>query len=408
MPELDNFTKYAIYLISQFEGDYDSINPTDVISIGIFQWRASRALGLCQDMYEADASTVTSSLSSAPSLLSAIRGTNTNAWNDLYLSQAQYNAMKRLLATTVSHTCQDNLAANDIAGYVAKGREKGITDAQTLLYWCDLYNQSPNQATKIVAAAGGGSTLTLDKIHASAMANSVMSQYRTRRNKCYELCKAYTGQAPPGSAGGSMDDPVTAATIQMLTRNGELLVASGSGAYQGLMFAKSGNLWIPTVKKAVSSDGTGGGSSLPASEVQIQARDLMYSRLGKNQYTQSSKRVLVFQEPNGYGDCSSTMWKIYEKLGIYIGTYTGSQIDHGTTVDRTANAPNEANLQIGDGLFFGTYWKGGVSHIEMYTGPNECCGHGSGTGPTKKNLASYCQVMRTRYGTPYIGANRFV
>ena len=51
---------------------------------------------------------------------------------------------------------------------------------------------------------------------------------------------------------------------------------------------------------------------------------LVLSRVGKNTYSQDGGlRQRVFDEPNGYSDCSSLMWKAFERgAGIQIGTWT--------------------------------------------------------------------------------------
>ena len=74
--------------------------------------------------------------------------------------------------------------------------------------------------------------------------------------------------------------------------------------------------------------------------------DLIMSREGKNQYTQSSKRDLVEE---GYSDCSSlTHWAHKKALGIDIGDDTTGQIR--TSVLRTVDVtirngvPEESDL----------------------------------------------------------------
>lgn len=81
--------------------------------------------------------------------------------------------------------------------------------------------------------------------------------------------------------------------------------------------------------------------------------------------------------------------------GINIGSNTNAQIKNranGTIVDQTDGYyPNENNLLPGDCLYF----KGNsghaldVGHVEMYIGNGKCAGHGSGTGPTIKDVRAY-------------------
>lgn len=135
---------------------------------------------------------------------------------------------------------------------------------------------------------------------------------------------------------------------------------------------------------------------MTASEKRAYAAELMKSREKKNSYTQGSKRSQFF---SGYSDCSSAVRECIKKAaGIDIGSNTSAQINNrnklGIVVDETDGYyPDESKLLIGDCLYF----KGNpehpldVGHVEMYTGPNECYGHGSGTGPTKKKLKDYCK-----------------
>ena len=142
------------------------------------------------------------------------------------------------------------------------------------------------------------------------------------------------------------------------------------------------------------------------------ARDLMKSRKGKNGYTQGSKRTYFFGYPDnqvgnttqkGYSDCSSAARAaIKAASGIDIGSNTSAQINNrkkkGKVVHETTGYyPDESKLKIGDCLYFkgNTSHPLDVGHVEMYTGPNECTGHGSGTGPKVKNLKDYCKSRAT-------------
>lgn len=136
------------------------------------------------------------------------------------------------------------------------------------------------------------------------------------------------------------------------------------------------------------------------------------SREGKNQYTTSSKRDQVAE---GWSDCSSLMrWAHEEALGVYIGDNTEAQInsDKLTTVDVpiTEGVPDESAMLPGDLLYFrgrdtGRKASQYVGHVEMYVGGGECSGHGSGTGPTRKNMADYCR-QRQASSSPVPAGNR--
>ena len=136
--------------------------------------------------------------------------------------------------------------------------------------------------------------------------------------------------------------------------------------------------------------------------MRAQAAQLMRSRQKKNSYTQGAKRTYFFGYPDnivgnttqaGFSDCSAAVAAAIRAVaGINIGSNTNAQIKNranGTIVDQTDGYyPNENNLLPGDCLYF----KGNsghaldVGHVEMYIGNGKCAGHGSGTGPTVKDM----------------------
>lgn len=147
---------------------------------------------------------------------------------------------------------------------------------------------------------------------------------------------------------------------------------------------------------------------MTANEKRAKACSLMKSRKGKNKYTQGGNRIYFFGKPDnepgnttqpGFSDCSSAARAaIRAAAGIDIGSNTSAQINNrhkkGIIVHETDGYyPDESKLLPSDCLYF----KGNkshpldVGHVEMYTGPNECTGHGSGTGPKVKNMRDYCR-----------------
>lgn len=120
---------------------------------------------------------------------------------------------------------------------------------------------------------------------------------------------------------------------------------------------------------------------------------LIKSLEGKNIYTQSDLREQVF---GGYSDCSSLVWKCFEKaLGIFIGTWTGEQLDHGSLVFENAD-PSKKELEIkdlagmreGDLVFWGRS-RQDPRHVEYYMGNGQLSGHGNGIGPVRKDAVKY-------------------
>lgn len=157
-------------------------------------------------------------------------------------------------------------------------------------------------------------------------------------------------------------------------------------------------------------------------EKRLEAVRLMKSRAGKNTYTNGGKRNQFFGQPegaDGFSDCSSAVRACIERAaGIDIGSNTDAQIRNlkagkGKIVDAGSLAnpiPDEALLLPGDCIYFkgNTSHEEDVGHVEMYTGPNECWGHGSGQGPTKKDLRKYCTNRAKKAATRYLCAVRWI
>src|SRR5699024_10024201 len=157
--------------------------------------------------------------------------------------------------------------------------------------------------------------------------------------------------------------------------------------------------------------------------MRAQAAQLMRSRQKKNSYTQGAKRTYFFGYPDnivgnttqaGFSDCSAAVAAAIRAVaGINIGSNTNAQIKNranGAIVDQTDGCyPNENNLLPGDCLYF----KGNsghaldVGHVEMYIGNGKCAGHGSGTGPTIKDVRAYC-ASRASKSRRYFMAIRWI
>lgn len=150
------------------------------------------------------------------------------------------------------------------------------------------------------------------------------------------------------------------------------------------------------------------------------------SRIDKNTYSQNSNlRLQVYENPKGYGDCSSTMYMTYKKIsGISIGGNSSAQAQSnlGIIVDvAKAEYPDESNLLPGDLIFFNyekakkdsASWRNWenrylhVGHVEMYIGNGKMIGHPSGIGPRITDMKTYCEEMY-KSGRTYCIAKRFI
>lgn len=147
---------------------------------------------------------------------------------------------------------------------------------------------------------------------------------------------------------------------------------------------------------------------MTAAEKRNTVVNFVKSREGKNQYTQDERRTQV---SSGFSDCSSLVWAAYVKVNMSIGDYTGAQIENGSWVTKGGSYPDESVLLPGDLLFFSSSSNSGypynVGHVEMYVGSGQISGHGSGIGPTRKNMITYCG-QRNANGAPYIGTKRYI
>lgn len=163
---------------------------------------------------------------------------------------------------------------------------------------------------------------------------------------------------------------------------------------------------------------------MTADEKRLEAVRLMKSREKRNEYTNGSKRQYFFGFPgegdDGYSDCSSAVRECIRRAAdIYIGSNTDDQIDRllagkgGKLIDAASGGrkyPDEKLLKPGDCLYFrgNRYHTKNVGHVEMYTGTNECWGHGSGIGPNRHDLKAYCDYRAKDPSTIYLCAVRWI
>lgn len=249
-----------IYVIGYWESrnTYDAVNPTDVVSLGYFQWYGARALGLARTIASADPSGSESALSSAstPLYQQITSGSNT-VWNSYRPgnSSSDMSALKAFLSLSASRTAQEALCQSDGQNYSAQAQSMGIVVPSAQIYFADLYNQSPKQAVNIVNAAGGGAVCSLSVIHAYAMKNSVMSKYAERRNWVYAELQSWSGdtgggyQPPPtdpvNPPGDEWEGEEGVEVKYYMVKWNEHMVLYSEDHQNGLVFIPSGNVFIP-------------------------------------------------------------------------------------------------------------------------------------------------------------------
>ena len=152
---------------------------------------------------------------------------------------------------------------------------------------------------------------------------------------------------------------------------------------------------------------------MTAAEMRAKAVALGLSRKGKNQYTQNAVNRLRVHE--GYSDCSSFVrWCFLNAANRDIGGNTVAQITNKKLAEiclaKNGQPADEGKLLPGDLLYFmGTDASRPyrVGHVEMFVAKNRLLGHGSGLGPTEKNMKDYC-ANRHRSGKGLIKVLRAV
>ncbi len=187
----DNLVPIAEKIIFGNEGAYATVAKDDngALSIGKIQWHASRARDLLNRINDKNPDLTKSILTK--SIYDNLDSSD-EYWSTKTLTDSEATAISKLLNTAEGKSAQDEQSRIDVGGYINIGKGLGITDSQVLVYFADLYNQSPANAKKIVKAAGGGKGLSLEEIHDAALANSVMGKYKDRRKKTYNSCKKIT------------------------------------------------------------------------------------------------------------------------------------------------------------------------------------------------------------------------
>lgn len=269
-------------------------------------------------------------------------------WNP---TAAQKKALIAIITTAAGKQCQDELFHELIQKYLKKAEEFGVTGVKAQMMWCEIEHLGglgPTQrifkrAAKPYTPESIYASLIKDQKDSSSNNQVGDKKYQSRHECCVRWINQYVEEA-----------------------------------------------------------------SMTAADKRNTVVNFVKSREGKNQYTQSSKRTQV---SSGYSDCSSLVWAAYCKINMAIGDYTGAQIGRGTWVTKGGSYPDESKLLPGDLLFFASGSNNGrpynVGHVEMYVGNGQISGHGSGTGPTRKNMVTYCK-QRNSAGRPYIGAKRYI
>ena len=222
---MDTKTRTEIVLAAQKiifgqEGNYGSVNANDngAVSVGKVQWHAGRALALLKKICAAE-KRAASILGAA--LYKEITTAAAGAWNARTVNAAEKAAISKLLTTDAGKRAQDAQAEADVAAYVDHGLKVGVEDPAALVYFADLENQGGGGASARVAAAAK-KPVTLDAIHAAALADRVMGKYAARRKNVYNAAKKLAWKGA-----GSMKASVLIQKLWDIVRNFKTLYVMG-------------------------------------------------------------------------------------------------------------------------------------------------------------------------------------
>lgn len=206
IPVTGNLLEFTIEVISAQEGSYSDMNKTDVLSIGLLQWRASRAYELLLNIRNLNPKSF-DAIMAGTTIGNYIIAQNSSPFDTLRPTSLDFDEvdkLKQLLDTEESHQAQDNLKRTDVNEYIEYGKRLGISDEKVLIYFSDCYNQSPSGISRIgKQITNQWSNVSLDDIHNYALQDVYIQNgekkglgaFPTRRNTVYDKVSKYSNEA---------------------------------------------------------------------------------------------------------------------------------------------------------------------------------------------------------------------
>ena len=421
MASLQTIAMYAMYVIGEVESGHrwNAVNYNDPITIGMMQYYGLNAANLILDCAEADPTGYTAFKTAAPRVATAAEaGHSWNWWTSFYLTKAEGTAWQEWAERDENHAAQQAAWLERFSGYVETLESWGLSTSNphTLIYAAAMYHQSPASAGNVVSACSA--TAVLSNMHATCLNNAVLGQYYNRYNRVFLMLREWDGESEPpdfgqvtdvylpgGNTGSAARPDAPVSRVEM--RNGAMVVWGMESYPNGLYCMPAGpNIWVPV----------SGFIGMPNDNEQSNWGDLtgdaaraaivaLY-KSWENQFYYSQAAGRLDPVTNGYGDCSSTIWRAYSDVaGIDVGTWTGQMCQKGTLIasgGASDRIPIESMLPAD--LILIDWPENGYTatfdHVELYMGNNEMWGHGGGAygtedGPnlTTSNVAAYSQYM---------------
>ncbi|WP_127490413.1 C40 family peptidase [Paenibacillus ehimensis] len=356
------------------EGDYGTVvdNDNGALSIGKIQWHADRAFDLLNKIKNLDTSQghmEIQKILEGTSLFSELSQDRSTWGARIITDKREHDALKKLLTTPWGKQVQDQQAREDVQGYLDSGKnQQGITDKQALIYFSDLYNQSPKRAVEVVRSISGA--VTLDSIHAAALENNVMGQYENRRNATYNNIKNYKFETT---------DSKSKTTEITETKPKDTDIKPKETA-ESIQKATNGSSSSDAKRKAIVNQAT--------------------KWIGQIEYllengTSTTINFNTSPKPSVM-DCSAFTSSVFlTELNINIGRSTGVQIERGKVV---------SDYQLGDLVFTG---NGG--HVGIYAGKDaagdDIMVH---EGPKTSNSEGNVKITKLKYMGTIAGVRRII
>jgi len=187
----------------------------------------------------------------------------------------------------------------------------------------------------------------------------VLGRYKTRYQTAYTIITTHdtsgvgTGVSTPDPhTGGNPSSTRPSTNLNRISVRGDQLVVHYKDGHTLLCVPATAGRWVPQVDQTMGSAPPVPPDGTPPSGVQALLAQWMVDH--QNQYAYSQGATRLQPDTNGYTDCSGLMYYCYEQVAnIFIGTWTGDQIKHGTliTTDPTV-AKAETSLVVGDVVFY--------------------------------------------------------
>lgn len=427
MPIYDNNWKsYALYVASTVESgcNYGAIETYAMAGIGLMQWTYDRSWSLLNLM----ATDYPDTESLFPILWNSIKS-GTSSWGQKVFTQSEANEISNALITTQGKATQQKQWALDCDNlYIPLLKDQcSLQNPWGSIFGFTIHHQAPNAYWQVYNGVGDSDQ---NGWYIGAINNGIVGKYLNRQNTVKSLLDQWDGESGkegfevenPSDLNGGNNNPnegnpddtfaktlskVTIRGFQKMGKEQVLNLVVNKKPRKMQFFKASDGLYYPIVTEE-NVEGETPTTPVPPAGGTGTNEDLdwivntMISLESTLQYSQAQS--LRTNIEGGYCDCSGLVWWLYNKRGIGLGTWTGTQKENGTLIAEGGggNAPDESLLQIGDLCLFD--WDStsytDTGHIELYIGGGTLMGHGGSPpiGPVRKdwNYWTYANAWMVR------------